>query len=116
MSQQHDLVGSNKWILIASYEIREIQKRWGLLSVRQLAECLHIDRRTLSKLDYHHPDGTLTLETLDRIYATFLYLCPSYFIKEEAEEERRRLVDSRIRILMCSAINSKIRLQNETNS
>lgn len=111
MSRQHSSVGSNKWILVASDEIRQIQKRWGLLSFRQLSACLHIDRRTLSKLNRHHPDGTLTLETLDRIYATLLYLYPTYFTREEAEEELHRLVNSRIRILMCSDISPKIKEQ-----
>lgn len=109
MSRQHSSVGSNKWILVASDEIRQIQKWWG--AFRQLSACLHIDRRTLSKLDRHHPDGTLTLETLDRIYATLLYLCPTYFTREEAEEELHKLVDSRIRILMCSDISPKIQEQ-----
>lgn len=91
--------------MIASDEVWQIQKRWGLLSFRQLSECLHIDRRTLSKLNHHHPDGTLTLETLDHIYATFMYLCPVYFTPEEVEEEYHRLVNSHIRILMCSEIS-----------
>lgn len=64
MSRQLFGVGSNKWIIVASDEVWQIQKRWGLLSFRQLSACLYIDRRTLSKLDRHHPDGTLTLETL----------------------------------------------------
>ena len=101
MSRQLVGIGSNKWIMIASDEVWKIQKRWRLLSFRQLSECLHIDRRTLSKLDHHHPDGTLTLETLDRIY----------FTPEEAKEEYRRLVDSRIRILMCSEISPRVLVQ-----
>ena len=76
-----------------------------MLSIRQLSTCLQIDRRTLSKLNRRHPDGTLTLETLDRIYATFMHLCPEYFTPEEAEEEYHRLVDSRIRILMCLLVS-----------
>ncbi|RHU31130.1 hypothetical protein DXD68_02065 [Parabacteroides sp. TM07-1AC] len=94
--------------MVASDEVWQIQKRWGLLSFRQLSACLYIDRRTLSKLDRHHPDGTLTLETLDRIYATFIHLCPEYFPLEDVEEERRRLADSRIRILMCSEVSSQV--------
>ena len=108
MSRQLFGVGSNKWIIVASDEVWQIQKRWGLLSFRQLSACLYIDRRTLSKLDRHHPDGTLTLETLDRIYATFIHLCPEYFPLEVVEEERRRLADSRIRILMCSEVSSQV--------
>ncbi|WP_289006656.1 hypothetical protein [uncultured Parabacteroides sp.] len=111
MSRQHFGVGSNKWIMVASDEVWQIQKRWRLLSFRQLSACLYIDRRTLSKLDYHHPDGTLTLEMLDRIYATFIHLCPEYFPQEEVEEERRRLIDSRIRILMCSEVSPQVLAQ-----
>ena len=108
MSRQHFVVGSNKWIVVASDEVWQIQKRWRLLSFRRMSECLHIDRRTLSKLDHRHPDGTLTLETLDRIYATFIHLCPVYFTPEEVEEEHRKLADSRIRIMMCSEVSSLV--------
>lgn len=111
MSRQLSGVGSNKWIIMASDEVWQIQKRWGLLSFRQLSACLQIDRRTLSKLDHRRPDGTLTLETLDRIYATFMYLCPMYFTREEVDEECRRLKDSRIRILMCSEISPRLLVQ-----
>ncbi|MBP3517080.1 MAG: hypothetical protein J6K31_01455 [Parabacteroides sp.] len=108
MSQQESSVGSNKWIQVASDEMRQIRKRWGLLSFRQLAACLHIDRRTLSKLDCRHPDGTLTLETLDRIYATLLYLSSFHFPREEVDEEQHRLAHSRIRIVMCSEISPEV--------
>ena len=94
--------------MIASDEVWQIQKRWGLLSFRQLSACLDIDRRTLSKLDRHHPDGTLTLETLDRIYATLMLLCPVYWAPEEEKAEYQRLVDSRIRILMCSEVSERV--------
>lgn len=101
--------GANGWISVAAYEISQIQRRWELLSWRQLSEVLYIDRRTLSKLDFRHPDGSLTLETLDRIYATLWYLSPLYFTAEEKEEEKRRLAESRMRILLCSEIHPEIK-------
>lgn len=99
---------SNPWIVTASREIREIQRRWGVGSYRQLSDLIHINRRTLAKLNPKHPDGSLELATLDRIYATFLYLYPFYFAKEEQEEERRLLVESRIRILMCMEVHREV--------
>lgn len=88
----------NPWIRTAAYEIDEIRKRWRLVSNRQFAEALGIDRRTIAKLNPAHPDGSLTLETVDRIYSTLTALCCLYFGPEEMDDEYRRLADSRMRI------------------
>lgn len=101
--------GANGWIVVAAYEMSLIRKRWKIFSWRQFAEELHIDRRTLSKLDARHLDDSLMLETLDRIYAALLLLCPVRFTAEEMDEEYSLLVRSRIRILMCSEVHPEIR-------
>lgn len=79
----------------------QIRQRWDFLSYRKMSECLLIDRRTLSKLDHRHPDGSLELETLDRIYGTLICRRAHHFTPAEAERERLLLVESRMRVLMC---------------
>ncbi len=91
--------GSNPWICEAAHEVRLIMSRWGLSSIREASDFLGINRQTLSKLDPKHPDGTLRLESLDRIYGIFLHLVPSQFPKREWETEREELMRSRWRIL-----------------
>lgn len=44
-------------------------------------------------------DGSLRLESLDRVYATFLHLVSFHFPEKEREPERNELRSSRSRIL-----------------
>lgn len=93
----------NPWIETAARELHEVGKRWHLTSNRQLAQALAINPRTTAKLNPARPDGSLKLETIDRIYSTLTALCCLYFSAEEMEEEYRRLADSRMRIAQSVA-------------
>lgn len=93
----------NPWIDTAARELHEVGKRWHLTSNRQLAQALAINPRTTAKLNPARPDGSLKLETIDRIYSTLTALCCLYFSAEEMEEEYRRLADSRMRIAQSVA-------------
>lgn len=105
---------SNPWIRVASFEVDLILDRWGLSSTLEASEFLGINRRTLSKLNPRHPDGTLLLESLDKVYATFLHLIPYYFPEKEREAERRKLQCSRFRILELSyPLSAKVREREE---
>ena len=73
----------NPWIRVASFEVYLILDRWGLSSVRDASVFLGISRHTLSKLSPSHPDGSLRLESLDRVYATFLHLVSFHFPEKE---------------------------------
>ncbi len=93
-------VRRNLWITTAAEEIREIQIRWRLTSFRLFSKKLHVNARTLSKLNPRNPDGTLRLETLDRIYSILIaLLCSEFCEVERIKEEYVLLVESRIRIL-----------------
>ena len=85
----------NPWIRVASFEVYLILDRWGLSSVRDASVFLGISRHTLSKL-------SLRLESLDRVYATFLHLVSFHFPEKEREPERNELRCSRSRILELS--------------
>ena len=73
----------NPWIRVASFEVYLILDRWGLSSVRDASVFLGISRHTLSKLSPSHPDGSLRLESLDRVYATFLHLVSFHFPEKD---------------------------------
>lgn len=88
----------NPWIWTAAKELYEIRKRWHLTLNRQFAQALAMNPRTTAKLNPARPDGSLKLETIDRIYSILNALCSIYFAPEEIEEEYRRLADSRMRI------------------
>lgn len=103
MQEQTKTGRVNPWIATAAYELYEIRKRWRLTSDRQFAGALGLDRRTVAKLNPSCPDGSLALETVDRIYGLLLTLVRVYFTPEEEEEERSRLAYSRMRIALSVA-------------
>lgn len=94
---------TNRWIATAAYEISRIQLRWGLTSDRKFSATLHINARTIAKLHPDHPDPTLRLETIDRIYSILIALLRSHFDEESREAEYRFLIESRIRIMQSVA-------------
>lgn len=57
--------------------------------------------RTLSKLS--HLDGTLTLESIAKIYKRLVLLRNLKFVGNELMEEEQRLKDSIFRIMMSAA-------------
>lgn len=92
---------ANRWIATAAEEIRLIQKRWEFTSIRQFSKFLQINPRTLSKLS--HLDGTLTLESIAKIYKRLVLLRNLKFVGNEIKEEEQRLKDSIFRIMMSAA-------------
>lgn len=92
---------ANRWIATAAEEIRLIQKRWEFTSVRQFSIFLKMNPRTLSKLS--HLDGTLTLESIAKIYKRLVLLRNLKFVGNEIMEEEQRLKDSMFRIMMSAA-------------
>ena len=77
-------------------------------SIVQTADLLGINYRTLRKLDPRHPDATLRLETIDRIYATFFFLSGYHFLPQDRDRERLLLQESRFRIVKWMAISPKV--------
>lgn len=98
----------NRWILTAVEEVQVILRRWDLFSFRKLASLTHISRRTLSKLHPRHPDGSLRLTTLARLYATLYHLVGYNFSPEEQEAERRWLMESQMRISTCLGVHPAV--------
>ena len=88
----------NLWIVTAAEEIRLIQKRWQFSSIRQFSQFLQMNPRTLSKLA--HLDGSLTLESIAKIYKRLVTQKCLKFVDRELLEEEQRLKDSLFRIMM----------------
>lgn len=88
----------NRWIATAAEEIRQIQKRWKFTSVRQFSKFLQINQRTLSKLK--NLDGSLTLESIAKIYSRLMSLRCVKFPMEMMKEEELRLNSSLMKIMM----------------
>ena len=101
-------MGEESWISVASREFWAICERWEMHSIVQTADLLGINYRTLRKLDPKHPDATLRLETVDRIYATFFFQSGYHFLPEERDRERQELQASRFRIVRRMGISPKV--------
>ena len=96
-------MGSNKrqnheWVVVAAREFMKIIRYLGLKSINQASKELHINYRTLKKLDERKPDPTLTLESLFGIWNS-LKVFAIVQSPERAVEEWRLIADS----LMCIA-------------
>ena len=86
-----------------------ICSRWHIKSRNGLSRLLRIDARTLAKLNPAHPDGTLRMETLERIYATFAALCVVHFkTAEERVRESIYLKESWFRILQGAEVHPDV--------
>lgn len=77
----------------------QIKSRWGITSSREFAGLLHMNTRTVGKLNSRHPDGSLSLLSLDCIYRRLYALVRVRFIECEVDEEYRLLMESRFRIM-----------------
>lgn len=108
MKNKTKALKQNCWIVVATHEVQVILRRWDLFSFRKLASLTHISRKTLAKLHPRHPDGSLRLSTLTRLYATLYFLVNHIFIPEEQEAERRWLMESQMRISTCMAVHPAV--------
>ena len=89
---------ANRWIAAAAEEIRQIQKRWKFTSVRQFSKILQINQRTITKKK--KLDGSLSLESIAKIYSRLMSLRCVKFPLEMMREEELRLNSSLMKIMM----------------
>lgn len=89
----------NRWIYTAAWELHQIQVRWGIKSARRFSEKLKISPRTMAKLNPKHPDGSLRLLTLDKIYQNLIGLLDLLYSGSQLQKERLLIMESRFRII-----------------
>ena len=105
-------MGSNKrqnheWVVVAAREFMKIIRYLGLKSINKASKELHINYRTLKKLDERNPDPTLTLESLLGIWNS-LKVFAIVQSPERAVEESRFISDSMMRIMRSFPLNSRL--------
>ena len=105
-------MGSNKrqnheWVVVAAREFMKIIRYLGLKSINQASKELHINYRTLKKLDERNPNPTLTLESLLGIWHS-LKMFAIFQSPERAVEESRFISDSMMRIMRSFPLNSRL--------
>ena len=105
-------MGSNKrqnheWVVVAAREFMKIIRYLGLKSINQASKELHINYRTLKKLDERKPDPTLTLESLFGIWNS-LKVFAIVQSPERAVEEERLIADSLMCISECFNLSASV--------
>ena len=105
-------MGSNKrqnheWVVVAAREFMKIIRYLGFRSINQASKELHINYRTLKKLDERNPDPTLTLESLLGIWNS-LKVFAIVQSPERAVEEERLIADSLMCISECFNLSSSV--------
>ena len=97
----------HEWVAVAAREFMKIIRHLGFRSINQASQELHINYRTLKKLDERHPDPTLTLEKAMAIWDS-LGLYVTIYSPERAVEESRFITDSMMRIMRSFPLNSRL--------
>ena len=105
-------MGSNKrqnheWVVVAAREFMKIIRYLGFRSINQASKELHINYRTLKKLDERNPDPTLTLESLLGIWHS-LKMFAIFQSPERAVEGKRLIADSLMCISDCFNLSSSV--------
>ena len=97
----------HEWVAVAAREFMKIIRYLGLKSINQASKELHINYRTLKKLDERKPDPTLTLESLFGIWNS-LKVFAIVQSPERAVEEERLIADSLMCISECFNLSSSV--------
>lgn len=98
---------NHEWVVVAAREFMKIIRYLGLKSINQASKELHINYRTLKKLDERKPDPTLTLESLFGIWNS-LKVFAIVQSPERAVEEERLIADSLMCISECFNLSSSV--------
>ena len=97
----------HEWVAVAAREFMKIIRHLGFRSINQASQELHINYRTLKKLDERKPDPTLTLESLFGIWNS-LKVFAIVQSPERAVEEERLIADSLMCISECFNLSSSV--------
>lgn len=86
-----------EWLVVASHEFMKMIRHLELRSIFNASKELHVNYRTLRKLDVNNPDSSLSLEKLMEIWHSLEVFATLVQSPERADEESRIIADS----LMC---------------
>ena len=86
-----------EWVVVASHEFMKMIRHLELKSINNASKELHVNYRTLRKLDERNPDPSLSLEKLMEIWHSLEVFATLVQSPERAGEESRIIAES----LMC---------------
>lgn len=92
------------WLATAADLIHKIRVRWKLTSDRSFSQRLHINARTVAKLNRFHPDNSLKFETVMDIFRSMLLIIPMQEWSATRSAEEYRMIHND----MLTVINAKV--------
>ena len=92
------------WLVTAADLIYKIRVRWKLTSDLSFSQKLHINPRTVAKLNRFHPDSSLKFETVMGIFRSLLLIIPFQEWSESRNTEEYRMIHDD----MMAVVNARI--------
>lgn len=94
-----------EWVVVASHEFMKMIHHLELRSIYNASKELHINYRTLRKLDESNPDASLSIEKLMEIWHSLEVFATLVQSPERAGEESRIIADSLMCIVRTFSVN-----------
>ena len=91
--------GDPGWLTTAVREISQIRVRLSMTSDRAFSRAIHMNPRTVAKLNPDHPDATLQYETVDKVFKQVGLLLGEY--GDDQSEEYRLVFQSQLRVYLA---------------
>ena len=88
--------GDPGWFATAVREISQIRVRLSMTSDRAFARAIHMNPRTVAKLNPDHPDATLQYETVDKVFKQVGLLLDEF--GDDQSEEYRLVFQALLRV------------------
>lgn len=93
--------GDPGWFATAVREISQIRVRLSMTSDRAFARAIHMNPRTVAKLNPDHPDATLQYETVDKVFKQVGLLLNEF--GDDQSEECLLVFQAQLRVYLAYA-------------
>lgn len=97
-----------KWVVVAAHEFTKMIRHLELRSIHQAAKALHVNYRTLVKLDETNPDPSIKIETLMSIWHSLEIYASGVQSPDRAFEESLLLGESMMCIIRTFPVSPRL--------
>ena len=96
-------------MVVAAHEFKKMVRHLNLKSINNASKELHLNYRTLRKLDMRRPDPSLTLETVMKVWHSLDVFATVIQSPDRADEEHRLVAESMMRIVGSFPLSAGLR-------
>lgn len=98
-----------QWVVVAAHEFMKMVRHLNLKSINNASKELHLNYRTLRKLDMRRPDPSLTLEMVMKVWHSLDVFATVIQSPDRADEEHRLVAESMMRIVGSFPLSAGLR-------